>query len=411
MSENGSSLITRAISSVVEAAAIDDTAFTLRSHEKTGDQSPSPEALEKAGQLLQANASAVSLAQEAIQHEFQVPDSASDDNCVSLLTGCRRLSRLIELGGMLKEVAGDLHAAADAYLDVIALGALMSRDLLITALVGLAIEAKGKQHLWPIVDMLKPGEASAAARRLIAIQAGKATFGEIMRADFKSGYRKGLESDLAKPLWRVSIVKWLLSGTDTGFWKALGIALRTRRNQVTPAILLNLEALARDVELPFALSSREDWYCDDTLAEAVGISSWSLHRFVLEYRRADTMMLPLALGLQAHKADLGFYPETLNELAPKYLDSLPLDPFAVGEGFRYRRTEDRYLLYSVGPDGVDDGGVSVDFDENGAISRESKGDIVAWDIKPLHKPRQLTEAEREELLKYVERNPPENAGR
>jgi hypothetical protein len=67
-------------------------------------------------------------------------------------------------------------------------------------------------------------------------------------------------------------------------------------------------------------------------------------------------------ALQLHRAERGTFPDTLDALVPAYLDNLPLDPYT-GEPFRYRLLvpgEDErgraYILYSVGLDGVDNGG-------------------------------------------------------
>lgn len=65
----------------------------------------------------------------------------------------------------------------------------------------------------------------------------------------------------------------------------------------------------------------------------------------------------LAVTLALHRAERGRYPERLEELAPLYLKSIPTD--------RYRRSPlvykpqgDGYLLYSLGENGRDDGGVN-----------------------------------------------------
>ena len=50
-------------------------------------------------------------------------------------------------------------------------------------------------------------------------------------------------------------------------------------------------------------------------------------------------------------------PGKLSELAPAYLKALPNDPFAnYKPPFCYKRTGAHYLLYSIGPDGIDNGG-------------------------------------------------------
>jgi hypothetical protein len=45
----------------------------------------------------------------------------------------------------------------------------------------------------------------------------------------------------------------------------------------------------------------------------------------------------------------------LAEPIPAYLERIPLDPFD-GAPLRYRRLDDGVVIYSVGPDGKDNGG-------------------------------------------------------
>ncbi|MBD3177811.1 MAG: hypothetical protein GF320_21770 [Armatimonadia bacterium] len=65
----------------------------------------------------------------------------------------------------------------------------------------------------------------------------------------------------------------------------------------------------------------------------------------------------LIAAIEAYRISEGAYPETLDQLAPGFVPDIPVDPWT-GEALVYRRDGERYLLYSVGPDGVDDGGVS-----------------------------------------------------
>ena len=63
----------------------------------------------------------------------------------------------------------------------------------------------------------------------------------------------------------------------------------------------------------------------------------------------------IALALSVYRAVHGEYPEKLNNLAPKYLDRVPYDPWGNGP-FHYDREKDGYVLYSVGVNGKDDNG-------------------------------------------------------
>lgn len=63
-----------------------------------------------------------------------------------------------------------------------------------------------------------------------------------------------------------------------------------------------------------------------------------------------------AIALKRFELRHGKWPGTLTELVPKFLPSVPIDPFD-GKPLRYRPNPDgTYLLYSVGEDGKDDGG-------------------------------------------------------
>src|ERR1051325_3095635 len=63
-----------------------------------------------------------------------------------------------------------------------------------------------------------------------------------------------------------------------------------------------------------------------------------------------------ALDVESFRNETGRLPENLAELSPKYFEELPKDPFT-GLELKYRRTEKGYVIYSVGPDQQDNGGL------------------------------------------------------
>lgn len=71
--------------------------------------------------------------------------------------------------------------------------------------------------------------------------------------------------------------------------------------------------------------------------------------------RTMTDLLAVDLALRAYRADHGTWPQSLNELAPEYVDAVPLDPYS-RRPFIYRIDESNFVLYSVGHGGEDDGG-------------------------------------------------------
>jgi hypothetical protein len=86
------------------------------------------------------------------------------------------------------------------------------------------------------------------------------------------------------------------------------------------------------------------------------------HVFVMEDARAS--LLKAHLWLQAFQAEQGDLPDSWAEVVAAKFPQMPIDPWdPAEEPLRYRRTEDGYVLYSVGPNQVDDGGATPNADD------------------------------------------------
>jgi hypothetical protein len=80
----------------------------------------------------------------------------------------------------------------------------------------------------------------------------------------------------------------------------------------------------------------------------------------------------VACALERYRLAHGEYPKTLDALTPQFIEKLPHD-IINGQPLHYRRTDDgKFLLYSVGWNETDDGG--VDLSHNGNVS--TNGDWV-----------------------------------
>lgn len=77
---------------------------------------------------------------------------------------------------------------------------------------------------------------------------------------------------------------------------------------------------------------------------------WAACEHSCESKVADT-----AIAVQLYSRRHGRYPERLDQLVPEFLPEVPEDPF-LGEPLRYVVEENGYAVYSVGQDGIDDGG-------------------------------------------------------
>ncbi len=82
-------------------------------------------------------------------------------------------------------------------------------------------------------------------------------------------------------------------------------------------------------------------------------------------------LLTAEAAVRRHVLLQGAPPQSLASIVPEYLAWVPIDPYS-NRPLVYRRTDDGYLLYSVGSNRVDDGGQRVSFLE---ATTENKGDL------------------------------------
>lgn len=88
--------------------------------------------------------------------------------------------------------------------------------------------------------------------------------------------------------------------------------------------------------------------------------------------QASLRLAATALAVERFRLQHQHLPETLAELTPQFIDSVPSDPFD-GAPLRYRKLARGYVLYSVGADGHDDGGRE-------APARRKSNDNSSYDI-------------------------------
>lgn len=118
--------------------------------------------------------------------------------------------------------------------------------------------------------------------------------------------------------------------------------------------------------------------------------------------RLETAAARLVLGLELHRVTRGFYPAKLSELVPDVLKEIPADPYSSG-GFIYRlvlspsatigieldgegQPVAPYLLYSLGADGVDNGGSTHPMGPQMATHNRGVGHDVVLSYQPPPQP-------------------------
>jgi hypothetical protein len=82
---------------------------------------------------------------------------------------------------------------------------------------------------------------------------------------------------------------------------------------------------------------------------------------------AHERLLTAELAVRCYQTEQGRLPPSLKQLVPKYLQQVPSDPFS-GRPVIYHPQGTNWLLYSVGVDGVDDGGKRVGRSVTGTVT-------------------------------------------
>ena len=97
------------------------------------------------------------------------------------------------------------------------------------------------------------------------------------------------------------------------------------------------------------------------------------HRLPVDVKGALAM-----IAIFRYKADKGRYPQDLNQLLTTgYLKQMPIDSYS-DRPLVYKKTEDNFMLYSIGPNFVDDGG-KPGRDRKGRVKLWMyEGDVVFW---------------------------------
>ena len=233
-------------------------------------------------------------ARQGLQRECQVPLTYTQaDMSRTENDVLRELGRAFLAEAKLARLQDRAEDALDTHLDVIRLGkAAANGGLQVEAFMGWALEGLALDRLASMSDELTPDQCRDAIDALEALDADREPLRDIFERD---------------RLW-----------THHAFGKA------GRAMQAT-----GLDFFTHDLERAAELAAKRT--------------------------QAKTRLLICELALRQWRWEHESDPTALADLVPDYLRAVPLDPYS-GERLIYRPSADGYQLYSVGPDGVDDGG-------------------------------------------------------
>ena len=238
-------------------------------------------------------------------------------------------------------------------------------------------------------EQLSAPEARAAIARLEKLMAKRPPLSEMVSMTHRQTLA-GLRDLWARPNWRnvaLDIVKSQQREVTTREnWRV--------RSAAPAEILNNVELFYRAADamakLPYSQRMNYQWPDTDEFDPVSQLWCVPLRPHLIFDETKEKValdLLLLRLALQAHKLETGAYPATLNALQGTYLARIPTDAFADGKPFRYTLAGGTYKLWSIGPDGVDNGGAPTPWPNKTTapasnkhwppVMLERKGDWVA----------------------------------
>jgi hypothetical protein len=268
-------------------------------------------------EFMSAAAEPLRLVQLGLSRTCSVPTMevmTNFSNRINELAQMKMLAQFLANEGRLAELEGRTNDALRCYVDGISFGNEVGRGgFMIHRLVGVACEAIADAGLTRIMPTLNREQS----RPLIK------TLGEIDRDAVTWNHVSKNEATFARFEMKKSInpVTWVM-----GWWQAR-------------------EAIRKAHERHDQITARR-------------------RLFILE------------LALRCYLAETGKPPARLNDLIPKYLSQVPEDPFT-GQPLVYRPQNTNWMVYSVGPDRIDDGGTPTTRAPLGT-AKTKKGDLFYY---------------------------------
>jgi hypothetical protein len=313
-------------------------------------------------------------------------------------------TRLLSLEAWLAAEQGDPHKALQAVWAALRIRhALENEPLEMSQVGGMDWDSKTLRALQCILPALQPQEADL---RLILTE---------LQSRNPASYRLAAESERAtgEDLFEVArkegfggVFQAVEGGTATGWQRFMRIlvAAKVRALNTLPpdeAYYLSvmnrfvedaarvpsltraeLQSFEKNAETSPTVPDSPFYYADPRSSRPL---SWLLLQSVnplLNMAKEDVARRDVAecgIAAELYRLDHGAYPKSLEALAPKYLATLPNDTFS-GQPLLLKSLPDGVLIYSVGPNGKDDGGVN-DQSRAGGTPPKSPADDIAWRVE------------------------------
>jgi len=248
--------------------------------------------------LIASNAPALARFREGLARRTAVPVEAEITNLATMTTtlpALKRMANLLAAEGRLRELEQRPGEAARCYAEATRLGVGISDGVIIDRLVGIACEAIGETRLMRLVPSLNASQIRSLLPTLNAAETNEVTWDAVLRHEQR--FARAQVGRYSNPIMLVA-----------GWWMARASVRRASEKHDLAVARLRL--------------------------------------------------LITELALRERRLEGKPPPASLEAMVPATLSRLPRDPFGNGP-LVYRPQGTNWLLYSLGPDRVDNGGQPI----------------------------------------------------
>jgi hypothetical protein len=312
-------------------------------------------------------------AREALRKECLHPLPRSCDDEFPYLSDLRLASQLLILDGRRHELAGRPEEAAQRYAEVLALASATARNgSMIHSTIAVYIATSACQEVERCVGS---GKMTDHALRALDARIAKALAERVPESETLAVEWVALDQYAEE----VAAGRISLDGQPSQTAQA-NRATRMIADSGRAEINDVLGRAIEDARQPYWKRSQKDPEPRTLLGLMCLPTGFSALYTRCAERDALLEGLRVEIAVARHRAAEGRLPASLQALTPKYMDAMPPDPFD-GQPLRYARRGSDYVLYSVGPNGKDEGGTQrIDWEAE-------TGDLIIWPAGPVALPK------------------------
>ena len=385
-----------------DGKAIDSAAENQR-HTKNGVPIPPPASasaeekhrctLAEKAKLVRENQNALTALRAGFAYSFGSPPVRSFNAMFPEVSKFRSLARLLTLESEVKAARGDWNGAAGSELDAMQMAVMLPRNgALILTLTGLSCEAMARRRLWDDYKHLNAAQTLAALRRLESFELKRFPYADVMEEEKRIGQAGLLEAFRDPEKFATDMTsddnweKWEKESNLQRWNRKMRVKWADRRETLQNFTRYMDQVFTRSRQ-PYGLHLAPVPIPADPVNQEID-GEYDSTRPQYVRQETENHLLAVTLALHAYHESHGAYPDSLTAIAANVPANLLTDPFAAQGNLRYRKDGADYVLYSVGPDGRDDGGkpvydktrpMSSDGSERARyfVEQNSVGDVVA----------------------------------